>query len=70
MLNNEFPKRGVKSGNIPTIGEFDSLPEVEKGIPLYPGDAYEIDEAHNLFQGHVLAISSAADQLVMTQEGY
>ena len=51
------------------IGDFDALPEVEKGIPLYPGAAYEIDEKHNLFQGYVLGISTAAGQVILTQEG-
>jgi hypothetical protein len=51
------------------IGDFSALPEVEKGIPLYPGAAYEIDEKHNLFQGYILGISTAAGQVILTQEG-
>jgi hypothetical protein len=64
MLSPDHPK---DTGAV--IGDFSVLPEVEKGIPLYPGAAYEIDEHHNLFIGHVLGISAIADQVVLTQEG-
>ena len=51
------------------IGDFSTPPVTNTGIPLYPGSAYEIDEEFNLFQGHILAISTAAAQRLFTQEG-
>ena len=72
--NNTAPVFLLLSTEQPTtdpvvIGDFTTPPVTNTGIPLYPGSAYEIDEEFNLFQGHILAISTGAAQRVFTQEG-